>query len=69
MAIVVAGIDVLGAAAYLATRWTDPFFGWRFYIQPLLSSLIVFIVVVVASAFVLRHIHRRHEVLPSTEEA
>ena len=65
VAIVVSGIHVLETALYAVLDLTA-FFGdypisWRFYIEPLVRSLIVFVVVVTVSAVLLRVVHRRQQ--------
>ena len=62
VAIVVSGIHVIEGAVYLLMgsggfRALD--LSWRFYVEPVLRSTIVFLVVLVVSALLLRTVHRR----------
>jgi hypothetical protein len=61
-AIVVTGLDVVQTVAYALTQWLafdDVFFGWRFYVVPVVRSLIIFGAVCGASLILLGVIARR----------
>ena len=71
VALVLTGLDVFWSTVYVLIGLLvdrDFPFGWTFYFGSFIRSLIVFVVVLLITAFVLGRVHRRRlRIAPSSE--
>jgi hypothetical protein len=67
VALVVSGIDLLNAAVFAvmdSAGWRGFDLGWRFWVEPVVRSAIVFLVLLALSALVLRKTRGRYQPVP-----